>query len=159
MASVSIGDIIVLSQLAWGIGRAFHTGRKSAPREFIEVKSEVDGLSEALRLLAETLHTDGNLLTSADTTLQQAITTILSSAQTTLEDLDSLVNRYKIIKKTETQGGGFIVEKSWSEIVLANYKKMIWTTEKGDINALRNMLQVHAHAITLIMQALQTWVF
>ena len=49
-----------------------------------------------------------------------------------------------------------MVERSWSDVVLANYKKLKWTTEGGDITELRNMLQIHTDSITLAMQALQS---
>jgi hypothetical protein len=48
----SIGDILMLSQTAWRIGRAFTQGKKSAPAEFAEVEREADGLSEALQLVS-----------------------------------------------------------------------------------------------------------
>lgn len=154
MASMGVGDIIALSQISWRIA-AWLRAVKVAPADVRAVNREADGLSEALRLLAETLHLDGSILFSADDSLKQAVATILQSARTTLEDLESLIDRYTILKKTKTQGG-FVVEKCWSDIVLVNYKQMIWTTEKGDIQALRNVLQMHANTISLTMQAIQT---
>lgn len=138
---LSIGDILMLSQTAWKIGRAFTQGKKSAPAEFAEVEREANGLSEALKLVAETLHTDGSVLSHADNHTQGAVNAILESAHRTLEDLDSFVDRYQVIKKKATNGG-FVVERSWSDVVVANYKTFKWTTEGGDITELRNMLQV-----------------
>lgn len=54
---LSVGDILMLSQTAWKIGRAFTQGKKSAPSEFSEVERESNGLSDALKLVAETLRT------------------------------------------------------------------------------------------------------
>lgn len=54
---LSVGDILMLSQTAWKIGRAFTKGKKSAPSEFLEVERESNGLSDALKLVAETLRT------------------------------------------------------------------------------------------------------
>jgi hypothetical protein len=139
----------MLSQTAWRIGRAFTQGRKSAPAEFAEVEREADGLSEALQLVAETLNTDGSILDKAEDSTKAAVSTILDSAQRTLSDLESFVARYRIIK---SQTG----ERSWSDLVLANYKTIKWTTEGGDIVALRDMLHMHTSTITLTMQALQS---
>lgn len=152
----SVGDILMLSQTAWKIGRAFSKGKKGAPSEFGEVEREANGLSEALKLVAATLHTDGSLLAQADDETRSAVNTILESAGRTLEDLESFVERYHVIKKDKTSAGGFAVERNWSEVVLANYKTFKWTTEGGNINDLRNMLQMHATSINLIMQALQS---
>ncbi|KAK4539810.1 hypothetical protein LTR36_010344 [Oleoguttula mirabilis] len=153
---LSIGDILMLSQTAWKIGRAFTQGKKSAPSEFNEVEREANGLSEALKLVAETLHTDGSILSQAEPETRVAVSVILESARKTLSDLESFVERYQVIKKRVTNGGGFVVERSWSEVVMANYKTFQWTTEGGDISELRNMLQMHTNTINLVMQALQS---
>lgn len=152
---LSIGDILMLSQTAWKIGRAFTQGKKSAPSEFAEVEREANGLSEALKLVAETLHTDDSILSQAEPETRDAVGTILESAGRTLSDLESFVERYQVIKKRDTNGG-FVVERSWSDVVLANYKTFKWTTEGGDITELRNMLQMHTNTLNLILQALQS---
>ena len=153
----SIGDILMLSQTAWKIGRAFTQGKKSAPSEFAEVESEAQGLSEALKLVAETLHADGSILLQADDSTQEAIATILEAAQKTLADLESFVERYTVIKRRPTNGGlGFSVDRQFSEAVMANYKTLKWTTEGGNITALRDMLNMHTNTISLTMQALQS---
>ncbi|WPH00717.1 Hypothetical protein R9X50_00354700 [Acrodontium crateriforme] len=152
---LSVGDILMLSQTAWKIGRAFTHGRKSAPSEFAEVERESNGLSEALKLVAETLHSDGGILAQADNETKAAVNTILESARRTLSDLESFVERYQVIRKKETNGG-FVVERGWSEVLMANYKVFKWTTEGGDITELRNMLNMHTNTINLTMQALQS---
>lgn len=153
----SVGDILMLSQTAWKIGRAFTQGRKGAHHEFVEVESEAQGLSEALKLVAETLHSDGSILSQADESTQDAITTILESASRTLSDLESFVERYTVIKRRPTNGGlGFSVDRQFSDVVIANYKTLQWTTEGGNISALRDMLQMHTNTISLTMQALQS---
>ncbi|KAK0952998.1 hypothetical protein LTS01_024580 [Friedmanniomyces endolithicus] len=153
---LSVGDILMLSQTAWKIGRAFTKGKTSAPSEFAEVEHEANGLSEALKLVAETLHTDGGILSQADGDTKNAVNTILESARRPLSDLESFVDRYQVIRKERTNGGGFVVERSWSEVVLANYRTLKWTTEGGDITELRNMLGTPTNTINLVMQALQS---
>lgn len=152
----SIGDLLMLSTVAWKLGRAFTAGRGGAPAEFQEVERELNGLAEVLRLLAETLDADedNSLLSKADCETQDGVATILRSCQKTVDDLDSLVNRYQVINKQRAVGG-LPAERSWSSIVLRQYKIMKWTTEGGTIQNLRHMLQVHASIINLTMQALQ----
>lgn len=152
---LSVGDILMLSQTAWKIGRAFTAGKNSAPAEFAEVERESNSLSEALKLVAETLHSNGSILDQADDDTKSAVNSILESAHKTLSDLESFVERYQVIKKKETTGG-FVVERTWSEVVIANYKTFKWTTEGGDISELRDMLNVHTNSINLTMQALQS---
>lgn len=117
---LSVGDILMLSQTAWKIGRAFTKGSKSAPSEFREVESEANGLSEALKLTAEALHEDGSVLSRAEPETRVAVNSILESASRTLSDLESFIDRYQVVRKRETNGG-FLVEKTWSEVILANY--------------------------------------
>lgn len=145
----------MLSQLAWKIGRAFTQGRKDPLSEFTEVEREANGLSEALKLVAETLYSDTSILAQADEQTRHAVSTILDSAHKTLGDLESFVERYRVIRKKETRGG-FVVERTWSEVVIAQYKTLKWTTEGGDITDLRDMLHMHTTSIDLTMQALQS---
>nr|POE56717.1 hypothetical protein CFP56_33689 [Quercus suber] len=152
---LSIGDILMLSQTAWKIGRAFTHGKKSAPAEFAEVEREANGLSDALKMVADTLHEDGGLLSRAEDETKAAVNGILESARRTLNDLDSFVDRYRVLSRKETSGG-FVVERSWADAVLANYRTFRWTTEGGNITDLRNMLEMHSTSINLTMQALQS---
>ncbi|KAF2773542.1 hypothetical protein EJ03DRAFT_347523 [Teratosphaeria nubilosa] len=152
---LSVGNILMLSQTAGKVGRAFTQGKKSAPSEFAEVERESNGLSEALKLVAETLHDNGSVLSQAEPQTRAAVSTILESASKTLSDLESFVERHQVIKKQETKGG-FVVERSWSDVVLANYRTLKWTTEGGDMTELRNMLHMHTSTINRTMQALQS---
>lgn len=156
MTVPSIGDILMVSQVGWKIGRAFSAGRKGAPLEFQEIEAEIGGLAKALKLLAETLHAESeqNLFQSADREIQDGIGTILSSCQRTVNDLDSLIDHHQVIRKHRTVGG-FAIERSWSNLVLAEYKTMMWTTDGGDLQNLKDVLQMHTSNITLLMQALQ----
>lgn len=147
----------MLSQLAWKIGRAFTAGRKGAPAEFLDVETAINGLAKALKLLAETLfaEADDSVLAKADSETKSGVATILLSCQRTLQDLDSLMDQYQVIKKHRTSGG-FTIERSWSDLVLSNYQSMMWTTEGGDVQTLRNMVNMHTSTVALTMQALQS---
>jgi hypothetical protein len=149
------GDILTLSQIAWKTGRAFAAGRTGAPAEFAEVEAEISSLAKKLKGLAETLHAnDRDALQNLERDVQMGINTILHSCQRTVHDLDSLVDQYQVIKKHRTVGG-FAIERTWSDLVLTEYKTTIWTTEGGDIEDLKSMLRMHASSISLLSQALQ----
>ena len=156
MAIPSIGDILMLSQIAWKIGRAFTAGRKNAPAQFHEIESEVNGLAKALKLLAETMfaESDSGLLEHADQEIEESLATILTCCQRTVQDLDSLMEQYQIVRKTRTPTG-FVVERSWSDLIITQYRTMMWTTEGGDIQHLQTLLKMHTNSITAIKQALQ----
>lgn len=156
MTVPSVGDILMLSQKAWRIGRAFASCHKDAPSELQFVQTEIAGLAKALRLLAEALHAESEreLFQSADQEVQDGIGAILYSCQRAIDDLDSLVDQYQVIKKHRTVGG-FAIERSWTDLVLSEYRTMIWTTEGGNLQDLRNLLKTHTNSTTALMQALQ----
>ena len=164
---VSIGDVILLSQLAYSIGRAFSSGRKSAPAEFLEVQNQLFALGGALGLLAndrserlktssrEGPHTlkEEKVATEQDEILEQMIL----NCKETLTHLKALVNKYMEIDpnaKTTTQA----TFKSWQQDVRKNWKKIKWTTEGGDIDKLRNNLAVHVNGLTLALSAMHRFV-
>ena len=156
MTVPNVGDILMLSQVAWKTGRAFTAGRKDAPSEFQAVETDVSGLAQALKELAETLHAevDASLVSQTDQQTQAGVSIILSSCQRTIYDLDSLVDRYQVIRKHRTVGG-FAIERSWSDLVLAQYETIMWTTEGGSLHDLSSLLQMHTKSMRLITEAIQ----
>ncbi|KAH9872816.1 hypothetical protein J1614_005210 [Plenodomus biglobosus] len=157
MTVPNIGDILMLSQTAWRIERAFTAGRKVAPADFQIIEVEIAGLARALKLLAEALHADAECVTlrTAGESIQNSISTVISSCQRTVSDLDSLVDQYQVIRKHRTVGG-FAIERTWSELALTGYKTMLWTTEGGDLQNLKELLQLHTSSIAMITQAIQS---
>ncbi|KAF1942046.1 hypothetical protein EJ02DRAFT_503046 [Clathrospora elynae] len=157
MTVPNVGDILILSQVAWKIGRTFSACRKDVPVEFHHVEAEISSLAKTLKLLAETLHNESEkiLFQSADKEIQDGIGTVLGSCQRTINNLDSLIDQYQVIKKHRTVGG-FAIERSWSDLVLAEHKTMIWTTEGGSLQSLWDLLQMHTSSITILTQALQS---
>lgn len=156
MAGVpSVGDILLLSQIAWKIGYAFTSGRNGAPAEFQEVENELNGLTNALTLLAEAFDEDDSLIARADQNTRDGLEKILDSCKLTLESLASFVARYQEIRKPSEEESGLTQRRSWKRILTKNYKTISWTGEGGNIQSLRNMLQMHVSSISLTMQALQ----
>ncbi|KAH7386857.1 hypothetical protein DE146DRAFT_184695 [Phaeosphaeria sp. MPI-PUGE-AT-0046c] len=157
MSVPNVGDILMLSQLCWKLGRAFCAGQKSSPIAFQEVETGISRLAKALKQLAEVLHTEGDkrLIRDAAEHTQYGIEIILDSCKRTINDLDSLVEHNQVIKKHRTVGG-FAIERSWSDLVLAEYETMVWTTEGGNLRSLQDLLRMHTSCITLLVQAVQS---
>lgn len=151
----SIGEILMLSQLAWKIGCAFTAGRAGAPVQFLEVEKELKSLTTVVTLLAENLDEDESLLVRSDELIKRSIYKILICCKQTLDDLDSFVNQYQEVRRPGA-AGGLATQKSWRPILLKNYRNIMWTTEGGGIESLRNMLAMHTQSISLIMRALQS---
>ena len=150
----SIGDVLMLSQLAWRIGCAFTAGRAGAPAQFQEVENELKSLTTAVTLLAESLDKDGSLVARSDERTREGLDKILSCCRQTLDNLDAFVSQYQDIRRPD-EAGGLATQRMWRSMLLRNYKKIMWTTEGGDIQSLRNMLAMHTQSISLTTQALQ----
>ncbi|KAL8791601.1 MAG: hypothetical protein Q9195_005806 [Heterodermia aff. obscurata] len=152
---LSVGDAMMLGSLAWKIGCAFTSGRSGAPSEFREVENELKSLQESFTNLADTLGEDGSISSRADDRTKEGLGTILSSCWETLKPLEVLVNQYQELQKRE---GNYPVttHRVWRTSVIRNYKKLLWTSEGGNIQSLRNMLQLHVGSINTMVTALQS---
>lgn len=82
----SIGDIMLLSQLAWKIGCAFTSGRQGAPAEFQEVENELTSLTKAITLLTEVLDRDDSILVRADEKTKDGLDKILECCRQVSEE-------------------------------------------------------------------------
>lgn len=155
--TISVGDILMLSQLSWRLGRVFNAGRSNGPHEFREVESELKRLTKALKLLAESIFVDEieTIISQADHSTQAGIESVVQFCKRSLEDLESLLDGYQI--KTKTLGG-YQVERAWSTLVVSRFKTMIWTAEGGNVHDLRDRLHMHTSTIAVIRQALERWV-
>src|SRR5690349_10450853 len=104
MASpVSFGDAFLMAKLAIRIGRAFTTGRKSAPAEFREIESQLYSLSAALAALEDAKESENGTILAinglslpkdhapANWNNQDIISSMLSSCKETLNHLESVV--------------------------------------------------------------------
>ena len=151
----SIGDILMLSQLAWKIGCAFTAGSKGAPAQFSDVEQELKSLAATITLLAETLQEDDGLLARSDDKTRDGLTKILTCCSQSLSSLEAFVNQYQEVRRPDEAGGA--IRRSWKSVLLKNYKTLMWTTEGGNIQSLRNMLALHTQSLSLAMQALQTY--
>ncbi|GIZ47023.1 hypothetical protein CKM354_001012400 [Cercospora kikuchii] len=152
---LSRNDVLTLAQTACRIGRAFAHGKDSDPVEFAEVERALNCLGGVLKLVAGALHEEDSVLSHDGDEVRGAINEILQSVRKTLASLERFVDRYQVIKKKDT-GHGFVVERTWSQIVLENYKTFKWTIQGSDIQALQEVLLMYTTCLDLILQALQS---
>jgi hypothetical protein len=154
--AISVGDTLMLSQVAWRLGRAFAAGRSNSPHEFREVELELGRLTKSLKLLAESLFLDEveSIIAMADYSTRAGIATVVQFCKRSLDDLESLIDEYQIVRKSRTSSG-YAVERAWSELVVSQFKDMIWTAEGGTIHDLRDLLHVHTSTLAVVRQALE----
>jgi len=160
---VSIGDAVMLSQLAFTIGRAFTSGRKSAPAEFQEVQNQLYALGSALGFLAnDRAESLSSTRVSAAQTVEDdkeadeqgdILERMISNCRSSLKHLESLVDKYMEIDP-DAKDPGQTSLKRWRQDVKKNWKKIRWTTEGGDLDKLRNNLAVHINGLNLALSAI-----
>ncbi|KAG0638283.1 hypothetical protein HOY80DRAFT_187517 [Tuber brumale] len=158
---VSIGDILLLSQIAYRVGLAFTSGRKSAPAEFTEVENQVFALKDALDMLQEEIASP-----EADNEAVESLGAMISYCRTTLEGLEKIVQEYcpamgdgrKAGAARAGDGGGEVElqKRKWSKKLKDNWKRVVWTTGDGDLSTLREKLTFHVTVITLVVNTLQS---
>jgi hypothetical protein len=153
VGNIKIGECLMLSQKSWKCGRSF-TGAKNAPPEFKEIEHELARLAKSLKLLAECLFSEETeiLLSLAEDFTKNGVALIIEYCKHTLTNLESLIEQYQ---SAEKGANGFSVQKGWSEIVLQNYKQLMWTVDGGSIFILRDMLHMHVSTTAVVRQALE----
>ncbi|KAF3136393.1 hypothetical protein TWF703_005502 [Orbilia oligospora] len=162
MASpVSIGDAFLLAKLALKLGQTFTTGRKSAPAEFREVESQLYSISTALTALGDACQNNGLQFGINNTVLQNpvhsprgnkgddALLSMLQGCQDVLQNLEGVVEKYSSIGQPEQLNRPCF--QKWKSSVKKNWKKIIWTTEGGDLAALQRNLSIHINCLDLAL--------
>ncbi|XDG05643.1 hypothetical protein ABKA04_005258 [Annulohypoxylon sp. FPYF3050] len=138
----SIGDVVMMAQIAWALAQAFTKGRKSAPAEFCEVEHQLYSLSAALEAIKraqekgdldiEHINPHSTSSESNDRSYDQnAVKNILQNCLQTLTHLEQIVKKYNVIMR--------------------NWRKIEWTTEKGDLSALRSQIMIHINSLNLLL--------
>ena len=156
---ISVGDTILLSQIAWSIGKAFTTGRKSAPAEFAEIQDLLFILGEALKVLAKELpgsNQDAQAERAAEGQDEEAqaenalLAQMVMNCRSTLTHLKFVVDKYMELEKKDGQKD----QKRWKDEVKKNWKKLLWTKEGGDIMKLKTTLTAHINGLNLALSAI-----
>lgn len=158
--SVSIGDAIMLSTLAYRLGQTFTSGRKSAPAQFVEVENQLYSLGQALKFLgtqdaksageaAESTADSTTVLAQQDDILGRMV----SNCRVTLRHLEQVIAKYTELGATSNEPDP-PSRKRWRKEIMENWKKIRWTTEGGDLDKLKSNLAVHISGLTLAVSAI-----
>ena len=163
MASpVSFGDAVAMSKIARRIALAFTKGRKSAPAELREVENQLYSLSAALAAFKD-CSADLDAI-AIDTSKLPArfqmdtqdgahiVSVMLDNSGETLSHLEKITEEYCVVTAPKDPSKPRL--QRWSAELIKNYKKIKWTTESGDLAALRSVLMVHTNGMDLILGAI-----
>ncbi|EON69138.1 hypothetical protein W97_08324 [Coniosporium apollinis CBS 100218] len=153
--SVSIGDILLLSRLAYRLGQTFTSGRNSAPAEFHEVQNQLYSLHDALNYLADQDETTSGI--NHDGTASSTVAPpdgvlgrMVANCRGTLDHLEKVVETYTeldpdVVQPKDTDRRRWRFKENW--------KKIKWTTEGGNLDKLKQSLAIHLNALNLAVAA------
>lgn len=153
MANVSIGDIVLCSQIAYRLLTAATTGRKNAPRDLRELEHTLLALDCSLNYLqkASSVILSRNI-NPPDADIQQHLGFMVRSCRQTLEDLERMTAKYRDIIKESTSCQSIASPGSTS---LANLKiqwrRFMWDLRGESLTRYRQKLETHTAAINLML--------
>lgn len=163
---VSIGDAILLSQLAYQLGKTLSIGRKLAPTTHTRAQNQLFALSHALRSIAaeassddidgnshdtdEDYHVSGNPRSARNQESTAKLQTMLEHCDEVLERLRALIEKYTSIGQSTDKNYPNRAAK-WRAELKNNLKKVKWSMKEGDVEKLQRELAVHIDSLTLVM--------
>ncbi|KAI0169265.1 hypothetical protein GGR52DRAFT_514288 [Hypoxylon sp. FL1284] len=158
---ISIGDVVLMTQIAWRLAQTFTKGRKSAPTEFHEVENQLYSLNAALEATKSACERGDidSWAASPESVFRRSLDQteglnivdgILKNCRQTLEHLEKIVQKYSIIREPALQSSTSKLG-IWNQYVTRNWRKIEWTTEKGDLDTLRSQIMVHTNSLNLLL--------
>lgn len=158
---LSVGDVILLGQIAYKVARALSSGAKSAPAEFLEVQALLLSLKEAFDLLSKAFAESGcgleggidqqNMI-GIGPQAQSPLASILASCRDVLAPLETIVGQYSMLDPCNDEKQETMIS-SLKKDLKKNWKKIAWTKEGGDIIKLKQTLTAHTNALHLAITA------
>jgi hypothetical protein len=155
MTSISIGDIVLCSQIAYRLLTAATTGRKNAPREIRELEQTLLALNFSLTHLqkasAVILSRNTNLDPNA-ADIQQHLGFMVRSCRQTLEDLEQMTAKYRDTIKDSTAIQS-IASPGYISIVKLKiqWRRFMWDLRGESLTRYRQKLETHTAAINLML--------
>ncbi|CAH0019535.1 unnamed protein product [Clonostachys rhizophaga] len=158
--SFGIGDAFIMSKLAWNVAQVLTKGRKSAPREFHELEDQLYSLVAALTALKNSFDNQdspnsegGSFAPQTDLLEEEALgetlKKVLTSCGRTLKHLEETLKKYGAMVQPYDVDGTTM--SKWAKVLAKDYKKIAWTTEKGNLDSLRSQITIHTNSLDLII--------
>lgn len=153
MASISIGDIILCSQITYRLLAAATIGRRNAPRDLRELENVLLALNCSLAHLqnvAEIIPSRNIRPEPEIIDVQQHLSLMVRSCRQVLEDLEQTTAKYRDTIKgpTSTCDGA---NTSRLVKVKSHWRRFMWDLRGESLTRYRHKLETHTAAINLIL--------
>jgi hypothetical protein len=168
----SIGDILLVSQLAYKLYSSVTSGRRSAARDLKELgdvlfglRCALDHLSKAAKDISEAA---SNKQDANAVDMRRKLDTMINSCGATLQELDTVTSKYR---EAANQGESDVVDHTadvtatgpstnpnkkrsisqFKQSVRVNWMKIRWDVERNSLSEYRVKLQAHTDAINIVL--------
>lgn len=167
----SIGDILLVSQLAYKLYSTVTSGRRSAARDLKELEDVLFGLRCALNHLSKAAKDISAAASNKQDVnavdMRRKLDTMISSCGVTLQELDTVTSKYR---EAANQGESDVVDHTadlpatgltnpnkkrsishFKRNVRVNWMKIRWDVERHSLSEYRVKLQAHTDAINIVL--------
>lgn len=162
---LSIGDIILCSQITYRLFDAATSGRKNAPRGLRELEGTLFGLKCSLghlqrastKILSSSYHDARNV--------QEQLGYMIHSCHETLEALDKATAKYRDAAKEAVPTAknrknlDLPLQQEFTSRVKVQWRRFVWDLKGESFSQYQGKLQSHTNAITLLLSTLIWYVF
>jgi hypothetical protein len=167
----SVGDIVLLSQLAYKLYSNVTSGRRSADHDLKELEDVLFGLRCALDHLgrvASDISTTASNQDMLPSDVQEKLGLMISSCGSTLQELDSATQKYRdgvksadkdaidkdAPRKNLIQARGVARVAQLKRDLEINFTRVRWDMKRQSFQEYRNKLQSHVDAINTVLNTL-----
>jgi hypothetical protein len=156
---LSIGDIILCSQITYRLFVAATSGRRDAPRRLSELEDILFGLNCSLNFLQKASHTVLSTSNPDATEIHAQLKLMLHSCRRTLEELENETAKYREAGRTPTSiknnnGGLEISPQDLVRHLKIQWRRFIWDLQGDSLSQYRHKLQSHTDSINLLLGTL-----
>lgn len=169
----SVGDILLASKLAYKLYSTIADGKRSSAKDLRELGDALFGLRCALDHLGKAAEdiwaTTSNTQDADAVEIRQKLDAMVASCGCTLQELDSVTQRYKEVTKpagseVEVDDAGVVPSVGaptlpnnkrsitrFKNNVQINWLKIRWGIERGSLGEYRARLQSHMDALNMVL--------
>jgi hypothetical protein len=156
----SVGDIIIISQLAYKLYGTLVTGRKGAPSSFTELSDAIFGLRCALDHLSHhaiKISSSTSLEVWDANKMRQNLDTMIGNCAATLNSLQEVLDKYTDdvpdapATNVPFAPGKVGMRQAFKRTAVVNFSRVKWMTEEKTLAEIRSKLQSHTAAIDLVV--------
>ncbi|KAJ5361975.1 hypothetical protein N7541_002819 [Penicillium brevicompactum] len=155
MASLSVGDIVLCSQIVYRLLAAATVGRRDAPRDIRELDNVLLALNLSLDHLCKVAAVDSSQQNDMDPSavdIRHNLKFMIQSCRQTLEDLERTTFKYREMMRTSrSTNRSSSSPVSQVSRLKSQWRRFMWDLRGESLASYRKKLETHTAAINLML--------